>query len=66
VARGQHVRAAQRGCSVVSQAIYGAGVGILEERPGWARVRTADDYTGWMPMAALKTGPAYPSGGWQR
>jgi gamma-D-glutamyl-L-lysine dipeptidyl-peptidase len=47
---------------VVSQAIYGSGVGILEERPGWARVRTSDDYEGWMPLEALKRGAAYPAG----
>ncbi len=39
---------------VVSQAIYGSQVGILEERSGWARVRTADEYTGWMQAADFK------------
>jgi hypothetical protein len=39
---------------VVSQAIYGTGVGILEEKPGWARVRTPDEYTGWMEEGALR------------
>jgi cell wall-associated NlpC family hydrolase len=39
---------------VVSQAIYGSNIGIIEERAGWARVRTADEYTGWMPDVALK------------
>lgn len=39
---------------VVSQAIYASPIGIIEERDGWARVRTADEYTGWMPGAAFK------------
>jgi cell wall-associated NlpC family hydrolase len=33
---------------VVSQAIYASNVGVIDERAGWLRVRTADDYTGWM------------------
>lgn len=51
---------------VVSQAIYGSNVALLEERDGWARIRTADDYTGWMRGEELrKLGPgerAYGSG----
>lgn len=39
---------------VVSQAIYGSNVMLLEERDGWARIRTADEYTGWMQDAALR------------
>ena len=35
---------------VVSQAIYGANVGIVEQKEGWARIRTADDYSGWAPL----------------
>src|SRR5690348_12030749 len=52
---------------VVSQVIYGSSVGVLEERPGWLRVHTADDYTGWMPASdtrRLKAGEAaYASAG---
>lgn len=33
---------------VVSQAVYGTRLGVLEEMPGWARVQTPDEYTGWM------------------
>lgn len=33
---------------VVSQAILGSDMDVLEERPGWEKVRTADQYTGWM------------------
>ena len=35
---------------VVSQAIYGSDVKVLEEASGWAKVRTPDDYTGWMRL----------------
>ena len=35
---------------VVSQAIYGANVQMMEQREGWAHVRTADEYTGWIPL----------------
>ena len=34
--------------AVVSQAIYGITVAVLEQAPGWVRARTPDDYTGWM------------------
>lgn len=48
---------------VVSQAIYGASIALLDRRPGWANVRTQDDYTGWMPDQDFRdtpyaTGPA--------
>jgi len=39
---------------VVSQAIYGSNIGILEERSGWAHVRTADDYKGWMEASSFR------------
>jgi hypothetical protein len=39
---------------VVSQAIYAANVGILEEKDGWLKIRTADDYSGWVPAEALR------------
>src|SRR5437868_10353313 len=48
---------------VVSQAIYGANVGLLEQKDGWARIRTADDYTGWAPLSALRPGQPYASKG---
>jgi hypothetical protein len=31
---------------VVSQAIFGASVVLVEEKSTWAKVRTADDYSG--------------------
>jgi gamma-D-glutamyl-L-lysine dipeptidyl-peptidase len=48
---------------VVSQAIYGSNVGILEQKDGWARIRTFDDYTGWAPLAGLHAGGPYASKG---
>ncbi len=48
---------------VVSQAIYGANVGLIEQTEGWARIRTADDYTGWAPLSALRPGPPYATQG---
>ncbi|MEK7404533.1 MAG: SH3 domain-containing C40 family peptidase [Acidobacteriota bacterium] len=43
-----------RQADVVSQAIYGSQVGFVEEQAGWAKVRTPDDYTGWMPLEWLR------------
>ncbi len=48
-----------READVVSQAILGTNVVILEEKDGWARVRTPDDYSGWMPLVSL-LGAAQP------
>jgi len=52
---------------VVSQAICGASVALVEERGEWVKVRTSDDYTGWMPLALLRRNssgrPTYASTG---
>jgi cell wall-associated NlpC family hydrolase len=48
---------------VVSQAIYGTNIGVLETRPGWLRVRTPDDYSGWMPAGDLQRGAGYAISG---
>jgi SH3-like domain-containing protein len=39
---------------VVSQALYGRPLALLEEKDGWARVRTEDEYTGWMPASSFR------------
>ena len=39
---------------VVSQAIYGSTVELLQETPDWAKVETPDQYTGWMPRRDLR------------
>jgi cell wall-associated NlpC family hydrolase len=51
-----------RNSDVVSQAIYGSNVSVLESQAGWARVRTEDGYSGWMPGAALRSGSYAVSG----
>ena len=43
---------------VVSQAIYATNVSILEEKDGWAKIQTPDEYTGWTKSSdLLKTVP---------
>jgi len=43
---------------VVSQAIYATNVTILGHLSGWLKVRTPDEYSGWMPeTAVLRTQP---------
>jgi cell wall-associated NlpC family hydrolase len=37
---------------VVSQAIHGWNVHVLEEQPAWLKVRTPDDYTGWIEASS--------------
>jgi len=39
---------------VVSQALLGTDVGVLEEKNDWANIRTPDNYTGWVPVSALR------------
>jgi len=48
---------------VVSQTIFGANVAVMEQKDGWARIRTADEYLGWTPLKALVVGPVYASQG---
>ncbi len=49
---------------VVSQAILGSNVVVLEKRHKWARIRTNDQYTGWMPLRDLrKSNAPYGAGG---
>jgi cell wall-associated NlpC family hydrolase len=52
---------------VVSQALLGQVVGVLETADGFARVETPDRYRGWVPMGALSLyadgAPRYASRG---
>jgi hypothetical protein len=48
---------------VVSQAIYGSNVLVLERQQEWARIQTRDEYTGWMPLSQLREGQSYAVGG---
>lgn len=40
---------------VTSQALYGTGVQSLEKQGEWIKIRTADDYTGWVLTAGLRS-----------
>jgi cell wall-associated NlpC family hydrolase len=52
-----------RDADVVSQAIYGANVAVIEEKDGWAHIRTADEYMGWTPLPSLLKAPSYAAAG---
>jgi gamma-D-glutamyl-L-lysine dipeptidyl-peptidase len=38
---------------VVSQAIYATPVTVLEEKDGWVKIQTPDEYKGWVEVSAL-------------
>ena len=40
---------------IVSQAIYGNNVILLQAREEWSRIQTADHYRGWTPSRYLRT-----------
>lgn len=51
---------------VVSQAIYGSNVKLLQARGEWSRVETPDHYRGWTPSRYLRiilTGDGYATAG---
>ncbi len=48
---------------VVSQAIYGANVDVVAGEGNWLRIRTADDYQGWIQAADVRVGAAYAVAG---
>jgi gamma-D-glutamyl-L-lysine dipeptidyl-peptidase len=51
---------------VVSQAIYGSNVKLLEARGEWSKIQTADHYKGWTPSRYLRiilTGNGYATAG---
>ena len=48
----------------VTQALRGEPLTVEERRDGWARVRTAYDYPGWISDAALGPSPGTVSGQW--
>jgi cell wall-associated NlpC family hydrolase len=39
---------------VVSQAIYATNITRVKAKRGWADIRTADDYTGWIQLSSLR------------
>jgi hypothetical protein len=46
--------AASEDTDVVSQALCGTSVVVVEEKGEWVKVRTPDNYPGWMPLASLR------------
>ncbi len=51
---------------VVSQAIYGTNISLIDEKGEWKHVRTPDEYTGWIQVSALRPlppGRAYAASG---
>ena len=48
---------------VVSQARYGNNVKVIEQKGDWARIRMADDYTGWILASAMRPGRTYATRG---
>lgn len=42
---------------VVSQAIYGSNAALLEEKPNWVKIRTPDQYSGWVPLDKIRSAP---------
>lgn len=58
-------RDANTDSDVVSQAIMGSNVTVLEAKEGWVHVQTADEYKGWMQAADLRqhNGKSYAAEG---
>lgn len=55
--------AASADAEVVSQAIYGTNLAVIENSNNWSRVRTADEYTGWIHKAlVLRSDARYGEG----
>ena len=48
---------------VISQAIFGANVQIVEDQAAWLKVRTPDDYTGWIEATAAVKRDVYAVSG---
>jgi len=46
--------AASENTDVVSQAILGSNVEVLEKKHKWAKVRTSDQYAGWISLKELR------------
>src|SRR5450759_2313247 len=48
---------------VVSQAIFSTNVAILERDGSWLKIRTPDDYTGWIQDGAIARTTPYAQSG---
>lgn len=49
--------------NVTSQAIFGTNVKIEEEQPAWYKIRTPDDYTGWIEASGAVKRDVYAVSG---
>jgi cell wall-associated NlpC family hydrolase len=49
--------AASADTDVVSQAIYGTNVKVLDDKGAWAQIQTPDEYKGWVETAKLTALP---------
>jgi gamma-D-glutamyl-L-lysine dipeptidyl-peptidase len=47
---------------VVSQAFYSVPIEVMEEKDGWAKVRTPDQYQGWLRTKTFRRGAPYATG----
>lgn len=47
---------------VVSQAFYSVPIEVMEEKDGWAKVRTPDQYQGWLLTKTFRRGARYATG----
>ena len=52
-------KSASADTEVTSQVLYGTGVKSLEKHGDWIKIRTADDYTGWVASDAVVAGGDY-------
>jgi SH3-like domain-containing protein len=48
---------------VISQSIFGTNVQIVEEQPSWLKIRTPDDYTGWIEASGAVKRDVYAVSG---
>ncbi len=48
---------------VVSQVIYGVRVEYLESKGEWVKIRSGDDYSGWVESSRMKAQADYAKGG---
>ena len=58
-------KSASADTEVTSQVLYGTGVKSLEKQGNWIKIRTADDYTGWVAAGDVRaeSGASYASEG---
>lgn len=58
-------KSASADTEVTSQVLYGTGVKSLDRQGNWIKIRTADDYTGWVAAGDVRaeSGASYASEG---